>query len=590
MGFVRRISKFKKAISPALGMIFVLIIIVAVLIPLSILLFSVPTSQQVAAQNSKAVSSIAQQELSEIAVIETPSQLQSIITRNTQFSSTSPIYYALMYYVNNTGSWLYIVILQNNPNVVLNITSILGLNSNGQWVTVNNVFPHLPLLASPNTPGTSLAGYPAYLIRIGGNYVELAVITQLGNIIAVPKYDGGLYQPNGMSAIISLDPNSFHVLQNPSLILLGSPNLSSLIQQYGNTLTFYAFGILPSQNNYISWYYEGPMYILRSSKLFNGNISNAVMSLAPGSTMSVQSNNWNINITGTAKVQLSQFTGKVLFPNGTIKQYNDSSLTVVLNNQAASVLGSGQISVTNTQVLNVTKLTGNIENAIVYLSGNVQPGFTFFTGYMNGTLLSNIAIPIINDLPTGLVLPLITLLSSTIDGLSNLGTLLSSLIEGVSGLGNSAVSSLLPPIIISAEKVTGVNIIYLAAVTPEIITLKGVVYNPTSQLLYINYTYIMLQEYDTLSGVGGPTTLGQIVGMVQVPVNMYVYPGTYQDIDLKVGIPLTLPNVLLNNLLSNSDSFFLSIRPLYLWALRYSCISIYYSKPIVVYFIYNPHY
>lgn len=173
---------------------------------------------------------------------------------------------------------------------------------------------------------------------------------------------------------------------------------------------------------------------------------------------------------------------------------------------------------------------------------------------MNGTLLSNIAIPIINDLPTGLVLPLITLLSSTIDGLSNLGTLLSSLIEGVSGLGNSAVSSLLPPIIISAEKVTGVNIIYLAAVTPEIITLKGVVYNPTSQLLYINYTYIMLQEYDTLSGVGGPTTLGQIVGMVQVPVNMYVYPGTYQDIDLKVGIPLTLPNVLLNNLLSNSDN------------------------------------
>ncbi|WP_155642516.1 hypothetical protein [Sulfolobus acidocaldarius] len=70
MGFVRRISKFKKAISPALGMIFVLIIIVAVLIPLSILLFSVPTSQQVAAQNSKAVSSIAQQELSEIAVIQ----------------------------------------------------------------------------------------------------------------------------------------------------------------------------------------------------------------------------------------------------------------------------------------------------------------------------------------------------------------------------------------------------------------------------------------------------------------------------------------------------------------------------------------
>ncbi|WP_062368148.1 hypothetical protein [Sulfolobus acidocaldarius] len=64
----------------------------------------------------------------------------------------------------------------------------------------------------------------------------------------------------------------------------------------------------------------------------------------------------------------------------------------------------------------------------------------------------------------------------------------------------------------------------------------------------------MLQEYDTLSGVGGPTTLGQIVGMVQVPVNMYVYPGTYQDIDLKVGIPLTLPNVLLNNLLSNSDN------------------------------------
>ncbi|AHC52555.1 hypothetical protein SUSAZ_07960 [Sulfolobus acidocaldarius SUSAZ] len=82
----------------------------------------------------------------------------------------------------------------------------------------------------------------------------------------------------------------------------------------------------------------------------------------------------------------------VVFSNETTKQYNSASLALSLNNQVASVLGSGLISITNTQVLNVTKLTGNIENGIFSLSGNIkntQTDFTFFGGYTNGTLLTS---------------------------------------------------------------------------------------------------------------------------------------------------------------------------------------------------------
>jgi len=210
-----------KALSPAVAMLFVLIILIAILIPFTYLMFSIPTSTVNAENQAHNNEELADEQLSEIEVIYNSYQLASGIKT----------FYGLVY----SGNFLYVLIGEQNPPVPLVIKSIEGLRGT-TWTVVSSG------QITITTNNTVFDGIPAHKIHVG-TYSEIAVETNLGNIINVPEYK--IITPtrvSNSSAIISLNEEKFNVLQSSNFYpLCCHTPLSSIINEFGNSFTLLGF-------------------------------------------------------------------------------------------------------------------------------------------------------------------------------------------------------------------------------------------------------------------------------------------------------------------------------------------------------------
>ncbi len=571
-------SSRKKGLSSVIGLIFVLIIAIAVLIPFSYLFFSVPSSQTMASHNAQAISDVSNEQSSEIVVIQTSQQLASL---NLQ-ASNGPIYYGLVY-CRSKGT-LYVLLLQNiSPSIPLQINSILGFN-NG-WHDISNEH----VIVDADTATAQFHKYKAVAITIPQPYLKIAIVTNYGNMIEVTpyKYIPPIYAKKS-GGIIYMDPNSVKVLQQSELETVASSgflsstgpvSLYSLVNKYGNALTFYSLdgytiGSTSSSDFKFYGYYDGPMYTKQSDFTFEGTLngywdlpdgeyittSNGKyygtitlegedFVLSPQSPAYVTVNgNVSIQVTG-GSVSLEGFVGNITFSNGTTKNIREP-LTMTINAiHSTSIIGkASRIKITNAY------LSANSE----YLTTTIS---TEGRGYISGSF------KIVNNhqFNSNMVIG-----NGEFDGIFTIDSSSQSCFcicypgfSAFQGMVNATLSNIHVPslntiaaVTIDTFKVSLDEEIYvippqLGAVwleTPLTVQLSFAIANPSNATIVASYAYLYINEYGvynffTLLSTGGPqtgSTSGTLAGFVQVDFKspIEVPPGGFVSKTITVSIPV----------------------------------------------------
>ncbi|AWR96566.1 hypothetical protein DFR86_02715 [Acidianus sulfidivorans JP7] len=196
--------------SPVIAMIFVLIIMVAIIVPEMYLITSTPAKYEQAYVSAEPKINLANEQLQEV---NTP---------------LSPIGF---YYNNQTGQ-AYIV-YYGEPEVPLNISYFIGYNEKDNNITIIKV----------NDPSLSnFQNYPEQVYNVG-YYSELALVTTLGNIIYADPYytiSNMVNSSNAQNIIpVQIIPiQSFNCRINPTDVVTESE--SDLVSHYLATIGGYS--------------------------------------------------------------------------------------------------------------------------------------------------------------------------------------------------------------------------------------------------------------------------------------------------------------------------------------------------------------
>jgi len=192
----RKPNRKNKGLSAVIGMLFVLLIMLAVLIPLITYMESSPTVQEQAIQQAQPYLQKAQEQLGEVNQQNSPVQI---------------------YYYDGDVYLVY----SSTPPVPVNVSYFLLYNGG----TVNTVM-------APQPTKTTFNGYVAYAYQVGNGYSLVGLVTTVGNIIYADPYtppqststsstsvDGGALPP--LPLAVNLNSNTtvqeikFNVNQNP---------------------------------------------------------------------------------------------------------------------------------------------------------------------------------------------------------------------------------------------------------------------------------------------------------------------------------------------------------------------------------------
>jgi hypothetical protein len=549
----------RKAISPVIAMLFVLLIVIGILIPLSYMIFSIPTSSDMAQDNAQIYETSSQQQLSEITVIRNNLQLSS----NNAISSITPKYFGLVY----DNSELYVLILQNNPSVPLVIKTILGLNSKNKWTVINK---NVNILINETNINSKFDGYDAVKIPVSGNYNAIAVVTNLGNIIAVPPYTVILTtyekEPAG---IVSLNPNSFKVLQNPQFTINSTAPLQAFMAEYGNTLTLYSAELCPSKGSsfYIYSYYSGSMYPESSPLEINGNIS-GIFDLSSNSQLTLNGM-YDGNITLVPSLLSSQ--QPTLVVNGKVSMTVSGSM-ISLSNFDGTINGTAIKSLT----INATSATIIKGKGTISITPSYYYGFlgliNYFTAYIDGSAVGEITI----ENPESNIFNYHAEFDGSMEGninVANIGSFnlnnagfseFAGIIDGTFHSGIYSSNSMELSVYKEDNIIVKPQIFSFFVETPVTVKFNFAISNPSNKTIEIHYAYVSFDEYFvfSLSGSSGPQS-GEFVGLVEVPISINILPGESANRTLIVSIPQQLFSaVSLSNILKPQQNGFV-ITPTY---------------------------
>jgi len=373
----------RKGLSEVIGFLILLVILLVVLIPLSIVLFSQPTVQQQQMQNAQPYKNLAVQQFRDFE----PIQL------NAAGISTAPVYFI---YVNSSNAVYFVFLTNTSPPVPLVIKYLMIYNGT-TWVRqdVGN------LVISPANANAKYYGYPAIKVPLSvtpynnqPSYV--AAVTQYGNIIyASPPYVIPLPKAKGPAGIITIDPYNFTVVQNPTFHSYSLSKPEPLMWFMGNlsvvsppTLAFYT-GYLRSSNNYPftydgSWF--GPIIVYSGSPWFYGT-ANGTFIYA------------NFSFTGTFNGIIGHaqqhLTSYPVWLNGNAQYaiFNETalvgSLRGIFDNVNITIPGKllNNLLLVNPKNLYIT-ITSNAIGTYTYYLININGTVTYtgeFTGTINGT-------------------------------------------------------------------------------------------------------------------------------------------------------------------------------------------------------------
>ncbi|MCI2414072.1 MAG: hypothetical protein MPF33_02275 [Candidatus Aramenus sp.] len=412
----------REGISSVVGMLIVLIILIAVLIPFTYLVLSLPSSQSTAADNAQAINSVATSQKNEVVVIESSEQLSTA-----SFLATNhPVYYGLVY--SREGGILYVLLLQNAvPSPPLEIKTILGYNG-ARWVVVKS----LNEVVNETTADHTFNGFKAAAINVGSDYEELMVETNFGNLIPVTPYESiPLPLAKETAGIVYLQPKNFIVVQQPKLVLLSQiPGISSnkledgvslvyLAKQIGNSFTVscaeivglngefhyvgYYQGVISSNPLSFSLYYfngtldgswQVPPYenIISPNGSYNGSITLPAPFFETPINVSVKG---YVNaVVNGSNVTLTDFLGNVTLSNKTVLVFNGSNKILEIfpngTNSTLTYRGSYEINATNMTSIEGKGLITFTNSQVPVYSFGLYLGEEYVTamisGYLNGSI------------------------------------------------------------------------------------------------------------------------------------------------------------------------------------------------------------
>lgn len=463
--------KIRKALSPVIGMIIVILVIIAILIPFAYLLFSIPVAQSNYSNQAEALNSQAKAQLQEIEVIQNTYQL---------LNNNTPAYYGLVYYNNN----LYVVFINNNqPPIPLTITSIYGLTDNG-WTLISS---QRITISSPNSEFNNL---PSFQIPLSSrnNYKYLAISTNLGNLITIPPY-----QPIPISKapipIVALQTQTFKVLQNPTYISLYSQSL--LINPI-----YYTLENLTSKIGNSFTVIDGIIFTSNKQALFDGFYFGPIGS---------SNNTLNFTSSATSPVKITNLYAQT--SSGTTLNIKNGSIigNISLNVPTYLLLSSSSSLPDITAVGNskeLVKISINIYNASVTLYN--------FTGTINNGVYKNLtnytaqAYAIIKGLADKVII-----LPKTIKNSFGINTYTSPVING---------SIIAPNIVISSGQST-LNSNFNVQFTNTTITASNVSISSNNQLFkpysffntFFGNIYAILPPYESITTYSSFNYLGSAI-------------------------------------------------------------------------------
>ena len=517
-----------KALSPAVAMLFVLIILIAILIPFTYLMFSIPTSTVNAENQAHNNEELADEQLSEIEVIYNSYQLASGIKT----------FYGLVY----SGNFLYVLIEEQNPPVPLVIKSIEGLQGT-TWTVVSSG------QITITTNNTVFDGIPAYKIPVG-KYSEIAVETNLGNIINVPEYK--IITPSRVSnssAIISLNEEKFNVLQSPNFYpLCCHTPLSRIINEFGNSFTLFGLSSITfCANTFFKVFYDGKLCSNYNKFIFTSLCG--TFCIPSGEVLKTTSISGKIEIPysffGQSCIKICKANDTCFCISAACISLSCGYANITFPNGKTEILkGSLQISPSVTADVHVKNGTVIIKPFCLFAAAIVQ-------GNLKGKLVefsassSVIKFICVNTGCTTICnknqYPLITLSGAIYTIFCNFyGTLQGNIIKGTCITSFTSVvlsiPSNCPYINYSAIKVSG----YL--LTPIKVKINFNIYNPGNYSLDVNSIVMLFQEEFILSLTSSHSGYesGCAVGMICIPYSAVIPPGGLDCICEVISIPVQI--------------------------------------------------
>lgn len=172
----------KKGLSPVIGMVFVLLVMLVVMIPIAYLITATPAKYNQASASVQPIFNNAEEQMKEVN------------------SPSSPVGF---YYDNSSGK-AYIVYF-GTPPVSINISYFLVYTNNQiKNISINNVKSY----------STTYNGYPAIVYSIGSGYKLVAMVTTLGNIIYANPYSdqGSGFPPSNSNYVVFSSPSPIYAL------------------------------------------------------------------------------------------------------------------------------------------------------------------------------------------------------------------------------------------------------------------------------------------------------------------------------------------------------------------------------------------
>ncbi|MBB5255035.1 hypothetical protein [Sulfurisphaera ohwakuensis] len=238
----------KKGLSEVVGFFILLIILLAVLIPLGIYMFSQPTIQTQSAESANSYKNLATEQFRDF---------QPVVFNAGGFA-VAPVYF-----IYQDGNVYFVFVNKQNPPVTLVIKALEVFNGK-TWVT-----QPVNVVVSTSYATTTFAGFPAIQITLkespyNNQASYVAAVTQYGNIIyASPPYVlpiAKLIKPLG---IASINPYNFSIIEEPGFQQVEETSdcvplvnfIHSINGPYSNTMTF--LGDYLTGNKSLPFSYEG---------------------------------------------------------------------------------------------------------------------------------------------------------------------------------------------------------------------------------------------------------------------------------------------------------------------------------------------
>ncbi|ARM76820.1 hypothetical protein [Acidianus manzaensis] len=421
--------KNTKGLSEIIGFLILLIIVLAVLIPLGVYMFSQPTVEAQQAENANSYKDLATEQFRDFE----PTELSAAGV------SVSPVYF-----IYSNGSAYFVFVNNQNPPVNLEIR-YFEVFKGATWTTIDH-----PITVSLSNAKSTFDGYPAIQIPVGNvaEASDVAAVTQFGNIIyASSPYvlpNTKLPQPVGIGEI---DPYNFSVIEEPEFKIIcetgdGIPILQFIHDvngQNSNTMVFTWAYLGSSSSGSFSYdgYWYGPIAYTTPQQsgylttlpypIFKGEMNGVFvggnLTLSGSFTGSIGSNQGypiyfekgtassitfnNSFIIGSI---YGNFSGEICIPSNILNNYfisSASGLNITFSGEGHDIKienlnGSLEINGNVTGVVNgksindkgkTTTISGDIDSLIIngtIKSGQLYSLYSSSYGYENGYIQGNI--------------------------------------------------------------------------------------------------------------------------------------------------------------------------------------------------------